>query len=508
MKKKWLAVALSTILASSACAFSACKVNEPTAQPSEPETMAYVNLDINPSIELIVDKDGKVVSVRGENEDGLVLLYKETGIEGEQIDVAVQKITDLAIRYGYLDEYNKVVDTLVTSGDNEFATEILGKVNTSVTATAQSFGLTITTDGEGAYSLLRRLNEFKAKFPNNEAIQNLSVAKFKLALSASETGEISLEAATELDDAQLVALMSEISPQIEEYATQAYLAAKTKALAAYEQATELAAYGVYTTYYAQHVLSHPLTAYYGGVYQMYATAAKGFDVICDVAELTTEIKTYPLTEEQIQAIVTALGMESADELKDANGNVTIESVEAFADKLFKNSPASAALEEKKAALTEALAQAEIVLKEKAAEAMEEYRPQIEAAIDGAKTVLATVQGIYDNLPDAILTIFGDCTTDFREILSEIDAMLEDGTIEVEELRRFSDRLEEKAQSYLTKIEQDLSEEELAEIEAQQTKIINKMTAQKEAFSKALDEAAATAKEYLQRLKDSRLPAQE
>ena len=194
----------------SAFAFGACDNNN-TDPADKAENQAYVSLDINPAIELIVDKDNNVVSVRGENEDGQVLLYEETGIEGEKIDAALQKITDLAVQYGYLDENNKVVDTIVSSGNDEFAAEILSKVNTSVTATAENLGLSVTTDGEGAYSLLRKMDEVKKQFPNNKAIQNMSVSKFKLALSVSETGDISIDAAVAMDDAELIKMLKEAS---------------------------------------------------------------------------------------------------------------------------------------------------------------------------------------------------------------------------------------------------------------------------------------------------------
>lgn len=509
MKKKWTTVALSAMLAGSLCAMIACEINKDPTQGTPPttETLAYVNLDINPSIELIVDKNNNVVSVRGENEDGLVLLYNETGIEGESVDTAVRKITDLAIRYGYINENNKVVDTIVTSGDDAFASEINDKVNASVTATAENLGIDITVDGEAAYSLIRQWNAFKAQYPDDETIQALSVTTFRLALSVSETGDISLNAAVHLDDAQLIAMLKEITPQLEAYATQAYMEVKTKALAVYEQATELAGYSVYTTYYLQKILSHPLTAYYGGIYQMYASAAKGFDVICDVAELATNIRNYPLSEEQVAAVVAALRLESTDALKDANGNVTIASVEAYADVLFKNSPASAELEACKQALDEALTAAEAMLKEKAAEIMAEYQPQIEAAVAAAQAVFNTVENAFSALPESLQTIFLNGTKEFKDILTALNEGLEDGKIDVTELRAFADRLDAKAQEYLDKIQADLSEEELAELEEKRMAVIERMTKEKETFEKALDEAAKTAKAYLEQLKAERLPSE-
>ncbi len=500
MKKKFVAIALSAMLAGSMCAFTAC--NSDGSGDTE-NKQAYVSLDINPAIELIVDKDNNVVSVRGENEDGQVLLYEETGIKGEKIDAAIQKITDLAVQYGYLDEDNKVVDTIVTSGDNAFATEILSKVNTSVTATAANLGLNVTCDGEGAYSLLRKMDEVKKQFPNNTAIQNMSVQKFKLALSVSETGEISLDAAVALDDAKLIEMLKEVSPQIEEFATATYIEAKTKALAVYEQATELAGYGVYTQYYLEKMLSHPLTAYYGGVYQMYASAAKGFDVICDVASLAANASNYPLNETQINAVVTALGMESADVLKNSEGKITVDSIEAYADKLFKNTPASETLEKTKAALTKALSEAEAVIKENVNEMTAEYKPQIESALAGARRILASVEKMMVSMPDSIKTVLNTCTADLKEILAEIDTILAGDKIEIDDLRDRADRLDEKAQDYLKKIKADLSEEEWKELETRRLETIEKMSAQKQAFEKAIDDAAKAAKDYLAELKEAR-----
>ncbi len=502
MKKKIAAIALSAMLAGSMFALTACKPDE-TADGTEKQ--AYVSLDINPAIELIVDKDNNVVSVRGENEDGQVLLYEETGIKGEQIDVAIQKITDLAVQYGYLDEDNKVVDTLVTSGDNDFATEILSKVNTSVTATAADLGLTVTTDGEGAYSLLRKMDEVKKQFPNNDAVKNMSVQKFKLALSVSETGEISLDAAIALDDAKLIEMLEEVSPQIEDFATAAYTEAKIKALAVYEQATELAGYGVYTQYYLdlEKMLSHPLTAYYGGVYQMYASAAKGFDVICDVAELAADASDYPLNETQVNAVVKALGMESSDALENSKGEITVDSIEAYADKLFKNTPASETLEQTKAALTEALSQAETVIEEKVNEMTDEYKPKIENALTSARGILTAVENMMSSLPDSIKTALDTCTKELKDILAEIDTILVGDKIELDDLRDKADRLDKKARDYLNKIKADLSEEEWAELETKRKAAIEKMSTEKQALDKALDDAAKAAKDYLAQLKEAR-----
>ena len=501
MKKKIITIVLSVVLLISLLALTACNV---TPKPSEEENkQAYVSLDINPAIELIVDKDNNVVSVRGENEDGQVLLYQEAGIEGVKIDVAIQKIVDLAVEYGYLSEDNKVVDTIVSSSNDEFANEILSKVNATVTTTAENLGLTVTTDTEGAYSLLRKMEEFKKQFPNNEAIQNMSVSKFKLALSVSETGDITLEAAVAMDDDELIETLKVSSAEIEEFATEAYRQAKEVALATYDKAIEMSEYGVYAKFYLEKIVSDPMIAYYGSVYQIYAAAAAGFNYVCDVTEYVQTASEYPLTDEQIEKVVTALGLESADELRNSKGEVTINSIEAYADKKFKNTEASAKLEETKAALNEALSEAETVIKEKVNEVSEEYKPQIEATIDLANQLISTLQTYVALLPANVQTIINNSTKDIGEIVAEIQDIIDKGEINVEVLREKAEFLDGKADEYRQMMESDLTEEELADLETRKADAVSKLTAQKKELEKTLDEAEQAAKDYLAALKESR-----
>lgn len=469
------------------------------------EQNAYVSLDINPAIELIVDQGNKVISVRGENEDGQVLLYEEAGITGVDVSVAIERITNLAIELGYLDEANKVVDTIVTSGNEEFTSKLLEKVNTSITATASNLGLTVSTDGEGAYSLVRKLNSFKEKFPNNKAIQTMSIQKFKLALSASETGEITLEAAVELDDTELISILQTANEKMESFATESYLEAKNKALALYDQAASIAEYGVYTKFYLERILTHPMTAYYGGVYQMYASAAKSFDVLYQVAKLTTKVKDYPLNPIQVKAILDSLGMseEEIELLKNSNGDITIRSIEAYVDKLFKNSPASKELEDLKIKLTQALNSIETSIEEFVNKLSEEYKPQIEAAIENTKQIVSFIESMLSVLPEGVKAILNNSINDFKEIVGTMEGLLEDGSFDLEDLKKFSEQLDEKAKEYLDKITSDLSKEEVKELEARKADAVNKLANQKKKLEETLNKAETEAKAKLAELKASR-----
>lgn len=68
-----------------------------------------VQVDVNPSIEMIVDENNQVVSIRGLNDEGKMIIEGET-IVGKSLDEAVETIIRLETQMGYL---------LVSATDNE-----------------------------------------------------------------------------------------------------------------------------------------------------------------------------------------------------------------------------------------------------------------------------------------------------------------------------------------------------------------------------------------------------
>lgn len=64
---------------------------------------AVVSLDVNPSIELNVDKDEKIISAKGLNDDGRRVLG-DMELEGSSLEVAVNAVIGSMLKNGYLDE--------------------------------------------------------------------------------------------------------------------------------------------------------------------------------------------------------------------------------------------------------------------------------------------------------------------------------------------------------------------------------------------------------------------
>lgn len=492
--KKVLSFLLSLTLILSVLMLGSCKKDGDDAGKDEKKT-AYVSLDINPSLELVTDENGTVVAVRGANEDGQILLYSEE-IKGMDISAAVEKITQLSVDMGYLNPDNTTVGVTVSSGNADYAAEITDKVNTTVTATAQKSGLTVKTDASGAYSLLRRLEQFKAEHPDNEAIQSLTPAKFKMALSVSETGDVTLEVAVEMDDEALIEKIKEADSTLEEYATRAYLAAKNAALVTYDIAAGMDIYRAYTDFYTQNALAHPTTCYYGAAYRMYATAADLLRVIDRAAKYKADADATPLTEEQIAAVKAALNLtdEELDLLRDENGNITVDSIEAYADKYFKNSPAGEDLAAKKAALNEALNRAEAEIRAAVEALSEEYKEQIDATLAASDAILAAVKSYAALVPGLDLD---ECINDYIELTARIREWLAGDRQTIADLDDFIAAYQAKADKYLHKIEADLSADELAEIETRKSVIEAFHARQRAALDEALTKAGEKARAFLE-----------
>jgi len=116
---------------------------------NEQQVVAYVGIDINPSLELGVDKDGLVKEATGLNEDGKSLL-EGLNYENFTVEQAVKLITQEAVTKQYLtaDKENNIILTLCTqeernkktgkssSTDDEFGatTEVFTRIKNDLTS--------------------------------------------------------------------------------------------------------------------------------------------------------------------------------------------------------------------------------------------------------------------------------------------------------------------------------------------------------------------------------------
>lgn len=102
-------------------------------QPGDSNPAAVIQMDVNPSLSLVVDDNNVVLSVYGENDEGKMILC-DIDLVGLSIDVAIEKIITEEVNTGYLLKGNAKADeneiSFVIEADNQaISTALEAKIN-------------------------------------------------------------------------------------------------------------------------------------------------------------------------------------------------------------------------------------------------------------------------------------------------------------------------------------------------------------------------------------------
>lgn len=139
MKKRILCLSMVIVLVISSFVFVSCANVAP-----EEGTVTRLTVDINPSIELMVDDENMVVSATALNDDGSILIAGEA-LVGKTPEEAVELVVSLAAETGYLVQGNvEVSDNTVrisVSGDSKYAEQLQKAVEKKAEAVLEKFDI-------------------------------------------------------------------------------------------------------------------------------------------------------------------------------------------------------------------------------------------------------------------------------------------------------------------------------------------------------------------------------
>lgn len=170
------------------------------------DQVSYVAVDINPSVEFLVDKDGKVVTVIPENEDAQILLAGEE-LEGLTFEAAIDKVGTLAVKCGYLKNDNNQV-TITVSGSVELSTSLYDVAKNAIETAGKAVGAVVT---EGTnYLLEREVAYLKSNNQGKEGYDTLTAGKLRLiktAMLADRT--LTMDDAVKMSEEDLVKRVNE-----------------------------------------------------------------------------------------------------------------------------------------------------------------------------------------------------------------------------------------------------------------------------------------------------------
>lgn len=92
---------------------------------------ATIYLDVNPSVELKIDRNEKVISAEANNADGEQIL-EEMDLKHTDLDVAMNALIGSKVKHGYLSEARHVVLVSVESSDSRKAEQLKSHVSEEI----------------------------------------------------------------------------------------------------------------------------------------------------------------------------------------------------------------------------------------------------------------------------------------------------------------------------------------------------------------------------------------
>ncbi len=132
-----------------------CIVSCGPAQP-DPDTVTRMTVDVNPSVEFMVDSENKVVSVTALNDDGAVLIAGEVFV-GKSAEEAVELMLNVARETGFILPENTEGEArevrISVSGDTSYARELYNSVKSEAESTLGELNITGTVKKVEALAL-------------------------------------------------------------------------------------------------------------------------------------------------------------------------------------------------------------------------------------------------------------------------------------------------------------------------------------------------------------------
>lgn len=335
-----LIFALVFTLLSAVCLIACNSTALTNLLPSQKAT-TYVSLDVNPSIEIVLDQYNAVMSVEGVNEDARVLLFQEDGIVGADVNVAIENIAALAVKYNYITGDNATVDVCVVSCDEKTGEKIFSRVGEYFQKGVQAEDSSISMKFESGINLelSLELENVKAQFADNKALQDMTVAEFRLVKRAIEADDtLTLEAALSESRDSLISKVQRLQLSVEVKYDALYTETINKAEAVYKNAVNSLEGGLYVAHFAGKTTSSYIRFDYIAAAEnlaktkqavKYATAnAYLASLQCYKALYRSYAKnpTCEISIREANEIAVSLGIEYEDFIAEVGANVSITKV--------------------------------------------------------------------------------------------------------------------------------------------------------------------------------------
>lgn len=507
--KKYILAAVATCLVVAIVLTCVLVIGKDKGPDTIPASSTFVAMDINPSIEMIVDENNKVVSVYAANEDAELLLYvadSDDQIKAElkkdkdgnvilnaDLAVATENIISLAVEYGYLREDNKDVNVTIEGTAGVTVDTTVGEIIDSAIAAGAGTLEVVSTHVTSAV-LAHELKVLKDANPDNADYQALTAGKLRLIKSARlHDRTLTMDAAVAMSMEDLTAKVEEAHNYYKDKIGTTVDFVLLAAEKAYETAKAFTLDSAYLSVVSDNYGVISLNTLNAGKYVAYTTLVKGLNA---AADLSAAYKANPIvTEDDLRNLITAVGVEDVDAKMDAfkadvaaYGELTAANIEKYINDL---SLELAELEQ---------GTAEYIAKE----------AEINFALsvnDGLDEKCATVAFSFsaDGVIDTLLSTVQKGLSLAQGLLADVDI-----PANAEEWKDMSTETFNKLIADLTALADEsykamnLTDEDKADIEAKQAADANKIKQFEDTLNSAIEAANARATERLTALKNTRI----
>ena len=144
MKKRFISIFLLCALLLSAISFTSCSNAKPEAG-----SVTRMTVDINPSVEFMIDDQNKIVSVTALNDDGSILIVGEAFV-GKTPEEAIEMMVTLASDTGYLVQGNAEASEntvkISVSGDSKYAEQLKKDITEKANDTLKALDINGTVE--------------------------------------------------------------------------------------------------------------------------------------------------------------------------------------------------------------------------------------------------------------------------------------------------------------------------------------------------------------------------
>ncbi|PWM71812.1 MAG: hypothetical protein DBX59_07970 [Bacillota bacterium] len=462
MKKLSLLVALTVLVSGFSLLFGACNDANKTASAE-----SYVALDINPSVEFVLDKHEKVISVRALNKDAEILLYGADGIVGAKIGDASEKVAELAVQYGYLSEENASIGVTVSGKTTNAEGKILSKIDAGLQASCGKVGLKIEIVTDGGYVLNGKLAKLKEQYPANADIQALTAGKYRLVLAAMKVDRsLTVEAAAAMSAEDLSEILYESEKYRLEIASERFEDAYEKLELAYEQNKDVLLDNAYLVL-ANNGLDKAAKA------AEYIALRNAYRAVEYIDEINFETEPV-LTDEQLAQIAETIGKNAEEFIAGvkAYGAATEDAVEYYLESLYRNMS-------------------------------EEDQDRFEEVFDAAEDLLEEIEEALEEISaEALNTVKAALAPIAEFIRIEIDKINEYDDLDDYVLDKIEDRIEEIEEWF----EENLSDEEKKEVADAKAAVQEKIEELRAEFEKEIADLKAEVENELKELQQARIDA--